>query len=53
MPSATGDFSSAKNELASENEQGCDLGRNPGADNDGSGQGQGKGKGKGKNKSKP
>ncbi len=43
---ATGDFNGAKNELAAENEQGCDLGRNPGPDG-GSGQGKGKGKGKG------
>ncbi len=42
---ATGDYNGAKNQLAGENEEGCDLGRNPGPDG-GSGQGKGKGKGK-------
>jgi hypothetical protein len=42
---ATGDFESAKNLLSFENEQGCDLGRNPGPDG-GSGQGKGKDKNK-------
>ncbi|MDH3730405.1 MAG: choice-of-anchor E domain-containing protein [Acidimicrobiia bacterium] len=40
---ATGDFAGAKSHLAAENEQGCDLGRNPGPDG-GSGQGGNRGK---------